>query len=943
MARYALLVVVYVASGKLGLMLALPPGYASAIFPPAGIAVAAALVWGRPALPWVFLGSFLLNLWTGFEAGHGPSDSATTAAIIIAGASAIQAAIGGYGLQRLVGWPAPLDNSRDVLRFLLSTPIICLVSATLSVVGLCTIGVIGAGQAAESWVTWWVGDTLGLIVMLPLVLVAVGEPRSLWRRRAPTVALPMMLVFALLVTFFFRVSKWEHEETLLEFRLLSQQTADRVQTQFEEQASLLEQLAGFFQAGRRVTREDFRRFVGKSLVRFPMIAALDWAPRIEAAQRPAFEAAMKREIPDFEIRERGPEEKLVRSATQSEYYPVAYTEPIEANRAALGFDLASNANRRMALLRSVESGLPVTSAPVHLVQDPNQERYGILLFLPVPGDGNGPGVVLTVIEMQSFMENLVASAGDRVLARFEDIDEHQVLYNSFTGDTRTAFERSFTFGTHSYRLQTAPTQFYLDHHRGWQSWSVLVAGILAVGLLGGLLLLGTGYTARVEATVVDRTRNLARSERQLKEAQRIAHVGSWNHDFQQDVLIWSDEIKRIYEVASDAFVPSYPAILAAVHPDDREQVSQLFAEAKESRNPYTAEHRLLFPDGRIKYVRVHGETSFDENGRPLRSMGTVQDVTERRLAEETLRKASKEIEDLYNNAPCGYHSLNADGVFVRINDTELKWLGYEREEVLGKMRFDQVITPESQAIFIDNFPTFKARGWVHDLEFEMVRKDGSTFTALINAVAISDAHGHYVMSRTTVFDITERKHAQEQIRQLAYYDTLTELPNRRLLLDRLQQAVAQARHFHRSMAVMFLDLDRFKKINDTLGHDVGDELLKAVAKQIVVCVRSGDTVSRQGGDEFVIVLAEIAHPEDAALVAEKIIAILEHPLKIRNRLLRITTSIGIAVYPVDGTDDVLALMKKADIAMYGAKKSGRNQYRFYNADFDPHSEMPGVN
>ncbi|MEO7031919.1 MAG: diguanylate cyclase [Herbaspirillum sp.] len=184
----------------------------------------------------------------------------------------------------------------------------------------------------------------------------------------------------------------------------------------------------------------------------------------------------------------------------------------------------------------------------------------------------------------------------------------------------------------------------------------------------------------------------------------------------------------------------------------------------------------------------------------------------------------------------------------------------------------------------------------------------------------------------TNLDITERKTAEEKIRQLAYYDNVTNLPNRRLLLDRLDQALAQSKRFERSLAIMFLDLDRFKNINDTLGHDVGDEVLKVVAERLVRCIRSGDTVSRQGGDEFVIVLAEIRDPSDAPCVAEKILKSMERPIYIAGQELSVTASIGVSIYPIDGADDMRDLMKKADIAMYAAKKSGRNRVHFFKID-----------
>lgn len=154
----------------------------------------------------------------------------------------------------------------------------------------------------------------------------------------------------------------------------------------------------------------------------------------------------------------------------------------------------------------------------------------------------------------------------------------------------------------------------------------------------------------------------------------------------------------------------------------------------------------------------------------------------------------------------------------------------------------------------------------------------------------------------------------------------------RLQMNRLEQALVQAKRHGRSLAVMFLDLDRFKEINDTLGHDVGDELLRIMAARLETCVRGGDTVSRQGGDEFVIVLPEIARQQDATLVAEKILKLLSDPVAIQGRGMKITTSIGIAVYPDDCADDATSLMKKADIAMYRAKEAGRNTFRFYSAE-----------
>jgi len=215
----------------------------------------------------------------------------------------------------------------------------------------------------------------------------------------------------------------------------------------------------------------------------------------------------------------------------------------------------------------------------------------------------------------------------------------------------------------------------------------------------------------------------------------------------------------------------------------------------------------------------------------------------------------------------------------------------------------------------------------HSFEWTHSRVDGTTFPVQVSLCPIDLAGKRRVLAIAR--DISERKDAERRVHQLAFFDSLTNLPNRRMLLDRLQHGLAQAKRFGRPLAVMFLDLDRFKNINDSLGHNVGDSLLAEVATRLQACVRAGDTVSRPGGDEFVVVLPEIADSQAATIVAEKIIEALGRPMLIGDHLLDVTISIGIAIYDANASDGVVELMKKADIAMYAAKQAGRNCYRFY--------------
>ena len=211
----------------------------------------------------------------------------------------------------------------------------------------------------------------------------------------------------------------------------------------------------------------------------------------------------------------------------------------------------------------------------------------------------------------------------------------------------------------------------------------------------------------------------------------------------------------------------------------------------------------------------------------------------------------------------------------------------------------------------------------------LVRRDGVEAPIEDSAAPIHDRRGSVTGAVMVFHDVSTARATSLKMSYLAQHDNLTDLPNRMLLQDRLTEAMALAHRYRRELAVLFLDVDRFKHINDSLGHAIGDRLLQSVAQRLGTCVRSSDTVSRQGGDEFVILLSEVTHAQDAAVCAEKILLALRLPHRIEQHNLHITASIGIVTYPYDGTD-ADTLMKQADVAMYRAKDRGRDNYQFAN-------------
>lgn len=371
------------------------------------------------------------------------------------------------------------------------------------------------------------------------------------------------------------------------------------------------------------------------------------------------------------------------------------------------------------------------------------------------------------------------------------------------------------------------------------------------------------------------------------------------------------------------------SLMGLIHPDDQARVMQSSLEAAAAMRDWHAEFRLCHPDGRLIWVEARDQP-IGQEGEAVLCTGYLIDITARRELEDRLRSSEEKFRTFVENANDIIYTVTLDGVIDYVSPNWSEILGHPLDSIIGR-GFSDMVHPEDiagcEAFFARLIETRRKQSGV---EYRVRHADGHWCWHISNAAPRFDAAGNVCGVLGIARDISERKAAELHMTHLAYHDPLTGLPNRILFSDRVRQALLVAQRSGEHLALMFIDLDRFKPINDTHGHHVGDLVLQEVARRISSTVRAADTVARVGGDEFVVLLTGLDDAPAAVNVAAKIHTALRQPFEYGELSLHLSSCIGISLSPEHGSTEQ-ELAAHADNAMYEAKQAGRDGIRLYAA------------
>lgn len=794
-------------SGRLGLLLALPPGFATAVWPPSGVALGAVLLLGYRIWPGVWLGSFAMNIFIAQQAGSITDwPQAATVAACIAIGSTLQAIAGVWMIRRWIGFPNALIYERDIILFLLlGGPLSCLIAATVGVGTLVAAGFIPLSVASFQWCTWWIGDSIGVLVMMPLTLLAFAKPREIWRGRLWIVGAPLILAFAIAVAFFVYSSKAEQARLDQEMERQKDNLVVALKNNLDRKLDFLDAAAGLFIVSEHVSRADFHQFWQRNLGHLAGVQAIEWSPLVTQSQRAEYEnRAHEDGIESFQFAESNGGVRRI-ADTRSQYAPVYFIEPLAGNEAALGYDLGSEPSRRAMLDQARDTGLPVASSPLTLAQESGGQR-SILVARPLyrrmatvetvtERRENLLGFVVMVLRMGDMMKNALGPGNsDEFLIALDDASAlpgsgrlfgpQSVKHKDNSGDVarpgRAWTAHTIEFAGRQWLLRVAPTTAAVANQRSLVAWAILIGGMMFTSILGAFLLTVTGRAIQVRDLMEAR----ARADTHFRLAVEAAPSALILANQDGLMTLVNAQAEKLFgydrqEMLGKPIEMLVPARYRGAHSGHRKG----FIANPEARSMGVGRDLYgLHKSGSEVPVEVGLNTLRTEEG--LFVLASIIDITERKRMDSRFRLTVEA-------APSAMIMINHGGEITLVNRQTEKLFGYSREELLGK-KVDMLVPSRSRSShphLRDGYfskPVTRAMGVGRDLFG--VNKDGCEIPIEIGLNPIETDEGAFVLA--SIIDITERKRAELALRDLNQ-SLESQVSETQLALDQLRVAQNQ--------------------------------------------------------------------------------------------------------------------------------------------------------
>lgn len=741
---------------------------------------------------------------------------------------------------------------------------------------------------------------------------------------------------------------WDHErdaankELHTRFASVLRETVSRIEQRIASYEQMLHGVQGLVSATGRIDRNNFRDYVEALNLdaNFSGIQAISIEEWIPASELAAHQARMQRQGFD--------NYRVTPPGERPAYAPTILREPyVGRNRLPFGFDQWSDPVRRAAMEKARDSGNATISGKVIMPGLDGHDYAAFMMYLPLYQHGQPQatiaqrrasliGWVHAIFRMNDVIASLYGESTRAIAFGLYDgveVKPEALLYQSGTLPAQShpaqlSANEYLVVGNHNWTLSIHTTDGFSAQFGRNAEGLIAVTGIAMSVTLALLAWLMISSRVRAIRLAKKMTADLRASEEQFRAIAdcTVNWEVWWGLDGRPR---WINHAVLDYTGYSvEECLQMKDFIGNIVHPDDERRIRAELARCMDGQKREDVEFRCVRKDGSVFWLALSSAPITDSHGAFTGFRTSSRDITDRKQIEAELR-----ISAVAFDSREGMLITDANSKILRVNKAFTEITGYTAEEIVGKhpnlLRSDR----HGPAFFQEMRESIRRYGkWQGEIWDR--RKNGEVYPEWLTISAVKNKDNQVTHYVSTHHDISDRKLAEERIRELAFFDALTRLPNRTLLLDRLKQAIALSLRTKTCAALLFIDLDHFKTLNDTVGHEKGDTLLKQVAQRLVANVRENDTVARVGGDEFVVVLEGLnEHQQEAATqtraIGEKILSALGATYQLDEVEYRTTASIGATVF-LGRAASVDELMKQADLAMYKAKETGRNALRFFD-------------